>query len=47
MGRNGRAWVAEHLPWSVVGAQMIRVYEEILRDRVPARVSATEIAVAR
>jgi glycosyltransferase involved in cell wall biosynthesis len=46
MGRNGRAWVAEHLPWSVVGAQMIRVYEEILRDRAPAPVSA-EIAVAR
>jgi glycosyltransferase involved in cell wall biosynthesis len=47
MGRNGRAWVAEHLPWNVVGAQMIRVYEEILRDRVPGAVSPAEIAVAR
>jgi glycosyltransferase involved in cell wall biosynthesis len=47
MGRNGRAWVAEHLPWSVVGAQMIRVYEEVLRDCTRARVSPAEIAVAR
>jgi len=47
MGRNGRAWVAEHLPWSVVGAQMICVYEEILRDRIPAAASPAEIAVAR
>jgi hypothetical protein len=47
MGRNGRAWVAEHLPWSVVGAQMVGVYEEILRHRVPAAASPAEIAVAR
>lgn len=46
MGRNGRAWVAEHLPWNVVGAQMIRVYEEIVTDRTPRSVSAAEIAVA-
>lgn len=32
MGRNGRRWVAEHLPWKVVAAQMARAYEEIVRD---------------
>jgi glycosyltransferase involved in cell wall biosynthesis len=47
MGRNGRDWVAEHLPWNVVGAQMIRVYEEIVRDCGPRGMSPAEIAVAR
>src|SRR6266850_1754572 len=32
MGSNGRRWVAENLPWDIVGAQMVRVYEEIVRD---------------
>jgi glycosyltransferase involved in cell wall biosynthesis len=32
MGKNGRRWVAEHLPWSVVAAQMANVYAEVIRD---------------
>lgn len=32
MGSNGRRWVAEHLPWHVVAAQMARAYEEIVWD---------------
>jgi glycosyltransferase involved in cell wall biosynthesis len=32
MGSNGRCWVAEHLPWKKVAAQMAQVYEEIVRD---------------
>ena len=31
MGNNGRRWVAEHLPWNVVAAQMARVYEETVK----------------
>jgi glycosyltransferase involved in cell wall biosynthesis len=31
MGSNGRRWVAEHLPWNVVAAQMARAYEETIR----------------
>jgi glycosyltransferase involved in cell wall biosynthesis len=31
MGINGRRWVAEHLPWEIVAAQMVRAYEETLR----------------
>jgi glycosyltransferase involved in cell wall biosynthesis len=30
MGNNGRRWVAEHLPWNVVAAQMARAYEETI-----------------
>jgi glycosyltransferase involved in cell wall biosynthesis len=45
MGSNGRAWVAEHLPWNVVGEHMIRVYEEIVRDRARRHASPKEIAV--
>ena len=47
MGRNGRKWVAEHLPWKVVGAQMVSAYEEIVRDYGQRRTSRAEIAVAR
>jgi glycosyltransferase involved in cell wall biosynthesis len=47
MGRNGRKWVAEHLSWNVVGAQMIRVYEEIVRDHRERRSSQGEISGAR
>jgi glycosyltransferase involved in cell wall biosynthesis len=32
MGINGRRWVAEHLPWKVVAAQMARAYEETVRS---------------
>jgi len=46
MGRNGRAWVAEHLPWNVVGAQMIRVYEEIVRNSARRSLSPAEVEVA-
>ena len=47
MGRNGRNWVAEHLPWRVVGAQMVSAYEEIVRDCSRSRTSPVEIEVAR
>ena len=43
MGRNGRKWVAEHLSWNVVGTQMIRVYEEIVRDHRAGRSPQGEI----
>jgi glycosyltransferase involved in cell wall biosynthesis len=46
MGRNGRNWVAEHLPWEVVGAQMVSAYEEIVRDRGQRRTSPAEIVIA-
>jgi glycosyltransferase involved in cell wall biosynthesis len=32
MGRHGRRWVAEHLPWSVVAAQMASAYGELVED---------------
>lgn len=32
MGRNGRRWVAENLPWSVVAAQMASAYGELVED---------------
>jgi glycosyltransferase involved in cell wall biosynthesis len=47
MGRNGRNWVAEHLPWNVVGAQMIRVYDEIVREHGSRHVGQEGIPVAR
>jgi len=31
MGSNGRRWVVENLAWDIVGAQMVRVYEELLK----------------
>jgi glycosyltransferase involved in cell wall biosynthesis len=33
MGDSGRRWVAEHLPWKVVAAQMARAYGEIVLER--------------
>jgi glycosyltransferase involved in cell wall biosynthesis len=33
MGINGRRWVAEHLPWKVVAAQMARAYDETVRSQ--------------
>ncbi len=45
MGANGRRWAAEHLPWSVVAAQMARAYEDIAGDRVVLRSSQAEVAV--
>jgi glycosyltransferase involved in cell wall biosynthesis len=32
MGINGRRWVAEHLPWNIVAAQMASAYAEVVRD---------------
>jgi glycosyltransferase involved in cell wall biosynthesis len=46
MGINGRRWVAEHLPWSVVAVQMARAYEEIVRDRRTCQPSQAKVAVA-
>jgi glycosyltransferase involved in cell wall biosynthesis len=46
MGSKGRRWVAEHLPWNVVGTQMARVYEEIVRNHGARQVSRTQIPVA-
>jgi glycosyltransferase involved in cell wall biosynthesis len=45
MGANGRRWTAEHLPWSVVAAQMARAYEDIASDRIVLRSSQAEVAV--
>jgi len=30
MGRNGRRWVAEHLPWKIVAARMANAYQEMV-----------------
>jgi len=30
MGTNGRRWAAEHLPWEIVAAQMVKAYEELV-----------------
>jgi glycosyltransferase involved in cell wall biosynthesis len=46
MGSNGRRWVAEHLPWRVVAAQMARAYQEIVREHDARRASRAEIPVA-
>jgi glycosyltransferase involved in cell wall biosynthesis len=45
MGANGRRWTAEHLPWSVVAAQMARAYVDIAGDRVMLRSSHAEVTV--
>jgi glycosyltransferase involved in cell wall biosynthesis len=47
MGSNGRRWVAEHLPWKVVGTQMARAYEGIVRDHGARQVCLAENSVAR
>jgi glycosyltransferase involved in cell wall biosynthesis len=38
MGDNGRRWVAENLPWNIVGAQMVQVYED-LANKHPSAIS--------
>jgi glycosyltransferase involved in cell wall biosynthesis len=30
MGRNGRRWVAEHLPWKMVATRMVNAYQEMV-----------------
>jgi glycosyltransferase involved in cell wall biosynthesis len=45
MGRNGRKWVAEHLPWSVVAKQMADAYQEIARTSLVVRSGAARVAV--
>jgi glycosyltransferase involved in cell wall biosynthesis len=47
MGINGRRWVAEHLPWKVVAAQMARAYEETVRVHNTCGVNQVEPAAAR
>jgi glycosyltransferase involved in cell wall biosynthesis len=46
MGSNGRRWVAEHLPWTVVAAQMANAYEEVIRDNRAREVSLQANAIA-
>jgi glycosyltransferase involved in cell wall biosynthesis len=43
MGIKGRSWVAEHLPWKVVAAQMATAYAETVRGETP-RVNQIEAA---
>jgi glycosyltransferase involved in cell wall biosynthesis len=31
MGTNGRRWVEENLPWDIVGAEMVHVYEDLVK----------------
>ncbi len=33
MGARGRQWVEEHLTWRVVGDQMVRLYEQLVRPK--------------
>jgi glycosyltransferase involved in cell wall biosynthesis len=47
MGINGRSWVAEHLPWKVVAAQMARAYEETVRVHNTCGVNQVEPAAVR
>ena len=49
MGNSGRRWVAEHLPWNVVAAQMANAYEEMKRDSraYEASLQASAIATAK
>jgi len=46
MGRNGRRWVMENLPWETVGAQMVRAYEETVRDRRAHLASRVGVPIA-
>ena len=39
MGNNGRLWVAEHLPWKIVAAQMAQAYKETIEYHRQARVA--------
>jgi glycosyltransferase involved in cell wall biosynthesis len=45
MGSNGRQWVAEHLPWRVVAAEMANAYGEIVRDHAARETSRVGIPV--
>jgi len=45
MGNNGRRWAAEHLPWSVVAAQMAHAYEDMVRERRARRLCQAEVAL--
>jgi glycosyltransferase involved in cell wall biosynthesis len=45
MGSNGRRWAAEHLPWSVVAAQMAHAYEDMVRERRARRSCQAEVAL--
>jgi hypothetical protein len=46
MGRNGRHWVAEHLPWKVVAAQMADAYQQIIEHHNSRRPSQLEAVAA-
>jgi len=46
MGSNGRRWVAAHLPWEVVAAQMARAYEDTVQDHLVRQASRTGVPVA-
>jgi len=46
MGSNGRRWVAEHLPWKVVAAQMARAYEDLVRDHCARQACVAEDSAA-
>jgi glycosyltransferase involved in cell wall biosynthesis len=46
MGCNGRRWVAEHLPWSVVATQMANAYEETARHYRARQASRAGIPIA-
>lgn len=47
MGNNGRRWVAEHLLWKVVAAQMASAYEEVVRDHNARRTCQLQAVAAR
>jgi len=47
MGINGRRWVAEHLPWEVVAAQMARAYDETVRSQNAYEVNYPKTDVSR
>jgi len=46
MGSNGRRWVAKHLPWEVVAAQMVRAYEETVQNHRLRRACQKEVPAA-
>lgn len=42
MGIDGRRWVAAHLPWNIVAAQMANAYEETIRSCGSSRSAENE-----
>lgn len=34
MGAQGRRWAQQHLTWEAVGGQMVRLYEQVIRERI-------------